>query len=148
MRRATRLVTRLTVRGQVVHTKRTKSCHDVAMTIPSDQQTIGQLVQQASTHFSTMLHGEIELAKLELRKTFKSGGTGVGMFAGAAVLFAYSLTFGLIALALGLTAAGIWPWAAFLIVFGALLIIDGVLVLLGRRSVKRVKAPERTIEEG
>src|SRR5512132_3855872 len=97
---------------------RVSACHDVAMTSVSDQQTIGQLVQEASGHFSTMLHGEIELAKLEVRSTVKSGGAGVGLFAGAAVLLVFSLTFGLIALAEGLVALGIWRWAAYLIVFG------------------------------
>lgn len=118
------------------------------MTGVSDQQTIGQLVQEASGQFSTMLHGEIELAKLELRSTVKTGGAGVGMFAGAAVLLVFSLTFGLIALAEGLVALGIWRWAAYLMVFGLLVLIAGVLVLLGIRHVKRVRAPERTIEEG
>ena len=50
-----------------------------------------------------------------------------------------------IALAEGLVAAGIWRWAAYLIVFGFLLVIVAVLILVGRRKVKRVKAPERTI---
>jgi uncharacterized membrane protein YqjE len=113
-----------------------------------EQPSIGQLVNDASTHLSTMVHGEIELAKLELRSSVKKGGASVGFFVGAAVLLVFSLTFGLIALAEGLIALGIWPWAAFLIVFGLLLAIIGVLVVLGIRQMKRVKGPERTIAEG
>ncbi|HEY3091260.1 MAG TPA: phage holin family protein [Jatrophihabitantaceae bacterium] len=109
------------------------------------EPSIGQLVQEASTQFSAVLHGEIELAKLEVRSSVKNAGAGAGSFAGAAVLLVFSLTFGLIALAEGLVAAGIWRWAAYLIVFGLLLLIVGVLVLLGIRNVKRVRAPERTI---
>lgn len=109
------------------------------------EPSIGQLVQEASTQFSAVLHGEIELAKLEVRSSVKNAGAGAGSFAGAAVLLVFSLTFGLIALAEGLVAAGIWRWAAYLIVFGFLLLIVGVLVLLGIRNVKRVRAPERTI---
>jgi uncharacterized membrane protein YqjE len=113
-----------------------------------DQPSIGQLVNDASSHLSTMLHGEIELAKLELRTSVKKGGTSVGFFVGAAVLLVFSLTFGLIALAEGLIALGIWPWAAFLIVFGLLLVVIGVFVFLGIRQIKRVKGPERSIAEG
>jgi uncharacterized membrane protein YqjE len=118
----------------------------VASTISDGAEpSIGQLVQEASTQFSAVLHGEIELAKLEVRSSVKNAGAGAGSFAGAAVLLVFSLTFGLIALAEGLVAAGIWRWAAYLIVFGLLLLIVGVLVLLGIRNVKRVRAPERTI---
>jgi len=39
-----------------------------------------------STQFSTVLHGEIELAKLELKSTFKQVQFGVIYFAIAAVL--------------------------------------------------------------
>ena len=111
------------------------------------QPSIGTLVQEASKSFSTVLHGEIELAKLELTTSVKNAGAGVGFFVGAVVLVVFSLTFGLIALAEGLIALGIYPWAAFLIVFGLLLVLVGVLVFLGIRSVKRVKAPQRTIDD-
>lgn len=106
---------------------------------------LGQLVSDASTHLSTLLHSEIELAKLELRATVKNAGTGAGFFAAAAVILVFSLTFGFFALAEGLAAAGIWRWAAFLIVFGAQALAAGLLALLGVRKVKRVRAPERTI---
>lgn len=109
------------------------------------QPSIGELVQEASTQFSAVLHGEIELAKLEVRSLAKNAGAGAGFFVGALVLLAFSLTFGLIALAEGIVALHIWRWAAYLIVFGFLLLLIGVLVLLGVRNVKRVRAPERTI---
>ena len=118
----------------------------VASTTSEDTEpSIGQLVQEASTQFSAVLHGEIELAKLELRSSIKNGGVGVGLFVGALVLLVFSLTFGLLALAEGIAAAGIWRWAAFLIVFGFLLLLIGLMVFIGIKKVKRVKAPERTI---
>jgi uncharacterized membrane protein YqjE len=110
-----------------------------------DQPSIGQLVADASASFSTILRGEIELAKIELRSSVKNVGAGVGMFIAAAVLLVFSLTFGLIALAEGLVALHIWRWAAYLIVFGFLLLIIALLVFLGIRTVKRVRAPQRTI---
>jgi hypothetical protein len=118
----------------------------VASTSKEDgQPSIGSLVQEATKDFSTVLRGEIELAKLELTSTVKYAGAGAGFFVGAVVLVLFSLTFGFIALAEGLVALHIWRWAAFLIVFGFLLLVVAALVWLGIRSVKRVKAPKRTI---
>lgn len=107
--------------------------------------SIGELAKDASTHLSTIIRGEVELAKVELKGSVKNAGAGVVMFVAAAVLLAFSLTFGLVALAEGLNAAGIWRWASYLIVFGFLVLLALLLVFVGFRKVKRVKAPERTI---
>jgi hypothetical protein len=121
----------------------------VASTSKEDgQPSIGSLVPEATKDLSTVLRGEIELAKLELTSTVKYAGAGAGFFVGALVLVLFSLTFGFIALAEGLVALHIWRWAAFLIVFGFLLLVVAALVWLGIRSVKRVKAPKRTIATG
>ena len=112
------------------------------------EPTVGQLVSDASTHLSTIIRGEIELAKLELKSSVKNAGTGVFFFVTAVVLLFFSFTFGLIALAEGLTTIGLWRWLSYLIVFGFLLLLVLALVLLGVRKVKRVKAPQRTIDTG
>jgi hypothetical protein len=117
-----------------------------AVQAPPSEPSIGSLVADASASFSALLHGEIELAKLEVKSSVKNAGTGAGMFAAAAVLLVFSLTFGLIALAEFLIWLGLWRWASYLIVFGALVLIAAVLVLLGIRKVKRVKAPKQTID--
>jgi hypothetical protein len=109
------------------------------------EPSMGQLVSDASTHFSNLLHAEIELAKLELRSTVKNAGVGIGLFGAAAVVLVFSLTFGFLALAEGLAAAGLDRWLAFLIVFLLLLLIVGACVYLGIKKMKRIKAPERTI---
>jgi len=111
-----------------------------------EQPSIGTLVADATSSLSTVVHGEIELAKLELKSSFKNAGTGVVMFIAAAVLLVFSLTFGLIALAEGLVALHIWRWAAYLIVFGFLVLLALLLVFVGIRKVKRVKAPKQTID--
>lgn len=107
--------------------------------------SIGQLVSEASTHVSSLIHSEIELAKVELKSTVKNAGTGAGLFAAAAVVLVFSLTFGFFALAEGIAAAGLARWLAFLIVFGFQLVVVAVCVVLGIGKVKQVKAPERTI---
>jgi len=109
------------------------------------QPSIGELAKDVSTHLSTLIRGEVELAKLEVTSSVRNAGTGAGMFIGAAVLVVFSLTFGLIALAEGLVAIGLWRWLSYLIVFGFLILVAGLLVLIGVRKVKRVRAPARTI---
>jgi hypothetical protein len=120
------------------------------VTVPTQTPTtpevsIGDLAKDASTQLSTIIRGEVELAKTELTSSVKNAGTGVVMFLAAAVLLVFSLTFGLIALAEFLIWLGLWHWASFLIVFGALVLIAGLLVFMGIRKVKKVKAPQRTI---
>jgi hypothetical protein len=110
------------------------------------EPSLGQLVSDASTHMSTLLRSEIELAKLELRATVKNAGAGAGLFGAAAVILVFSLTFGFFALAEGLAAAGLWRWAAFLVVFGMQLVAVALCVYLGIKKVKRVRAPEQTIK--
>ena len=112
---------------------------------PADGQSIGDLVSDASKHVSTLIQGEIELAKLELRSSVKNAGTGAGMFAGAVVLLVFSLTFLFISLAEGFVALGVPRWLAYFLVFLILAIVVAILVWLGMKKVKRVKAPERTI---
>jgi Putative Actinobacterial Holin-X, holin superfamily III len=109
------------------------------------EPSIGQLVSEASTHLSTIVHSEIELAKLELRSTVKNAGAGAGLFAAAAAVLVFSLTFGFFALAEGLAAAGLDRWLAFLAVFGFQLVLVAACVYLGVKKVKRVRAPQRTL---
>jgi uncharacterized membrane protein YqjE len=111
----------------------------------STEPSIGQLAADASTQLSTIIRGEVELAKLELTASVKKAGIGAAMFAAAGVILAYSLTFGLISLAEGIHSLGLWRWLSYLIVFAALVIIGLILVFVGIRMVKKVKSPERTI---
>lgn len=114
--------------------------------VSSESPSVGELVKDASTQLSTLVRGEIELAKLEIGTSVKNAGLGIGLVLGALVLLVFALTFGLIALAEGLVAAHIWRWAAYLMVFGLLLLLTGAFVFVGLRIIKRVKAPRRTIE--
>jgi uncharacterized membrane protein YqjE len=113
--------------------------------VPDAEPSIGQLVADASASVSNLIHSEIELAKLELRSSVKNAGTGVGLFAAAAVILVYCLTFGFFALAEGIAAAGLPRWAAFLIVFGMQFLVALLCAFIGYKKVRRVRAPERTI---
>jgi uncharacterized membrane protein YqjE len=120
------------------------SAHSVAK--HAAEPSVGQLVSEASTHLSNLMHSEIELAKLELRSTVKNAGTGAGLFAGAAAVLVFSLVFGFLTLAEGIAALGLSRWLAFLIVFVLQLLIVALFVWVGIKKVKRVKAPAQTIK--
>jgi hypothetical protein len=110
------------------------------------EPSLGQLVNDASTHLSALIHGEIELAKLELRSSVKNAGTGLGLFAAAGVVALFSLIYFFQAIAETLARFLVPRWAAFFIVFGLLLLSAGLFAYIGYKQVKRVRAPARTIK--
>ena len=112
----------------------------------TDERTIGQLVSDATADLSSILRGEIELAKVEVKNDAVNAGKGAGMFIGAAVLGLYAFGLLLLGGVWGLAKTGLDIWACFLIVAGVLLVIAAILGLIGKSSVSKVKGkPERTI---
>jgi hypothetical protein len=112
-------------------------------------QSIGGLVRDATTHFSTLVRGELELAKLEVAGEVKKAAFGSVSFIVALVVFLLSLPFILVALALGINDLFDWenhPWWGFLIVFFLGVGLAVLLGLIGYRKFKRIRAPQRTID--
>ncbi|MFV0533884.1 MAG: phage holin family protein [Cumulibacter sp.] len=110
------------------------------------QPSVGTLVKEASTHFSTLLRSEIELAKSEVKSEVKKGVAGSGMLAAAGVIVALALPFLFVAIAELLAGpVGLPRWLSFLIIFVVFLLVAGALALLGIRKFKKLRAPERTI---
>ena len=119
------------------------------MTSQSDasERTLGQLVADATHDISSILRGEIALAKAEVGADAKKAAAGGGMLAAAGVFAFLALILLLIAAAFGLVAAGLPPWLSFLIVAAVLLVVGAVLALVGKSSISKVKGkPERTIK--
>jgi uncharacterized membrane protein YqjE len=118
------------------------------VTAPSEnpQPSVGELVSKASEHFSTLVRAEVELAKSEVGDSVKRAGIGGGMLAAAGTLLLLSVPFLFVVLAETLVAIGVYRWLSYLIVWVIFLIIAAVLALLGRRSLKEVQKPTRTIE--
>lgn len=112
-----------------------------------DRRSIGELVASIMDDFSTLIRGEIELAKAELRESAKQAGAGAGLLAGAGFLGFFAFTFLLVAAAYGLVAAGLPVWAGFLIVAVVLLLIAAILGGLGVMNLKKVKGPERAMAQ-
>ena len=114
---------------------------------PVEEPTIGRLVADASRDLSTLVRGEIELAKAELKVSVRAGGQGAAFLGVAAVLGLVALIILSVALAYFLTMTGLHPAWCFLIVFGGYLILAGIFALIGLRKVKQVRPPERAIAE-
>lgn len=104
-----------------------------------NERTLGQLVASATQDLSTIVRGEIALAKTELSSQVKKAGLGGVLLAGAGVLAFYSVYFVFITIAEGITAAGLPKWLSYLIVTVFFLLVAGVLALVGIRRLKKVK---------
>ena len=118
----------------------------MSTTDPGQERTLGQLVAQATQDISTLVRGEIALAKLEISAQVKKAGLGGALLAAAGVVAFYSVYFIFTTIAEALEALGLARWLSYLIVTVFMLLIAGVLALLGIRKMKTVEPkPERTI---
>jgi Putative Actinobacterial Holin-X, holin superfamily III len=112
----------------------------------TDEPSIGTLVQSAMADISTLVRSEVELAKAEVGRSAKKAGIGAGAFGAAGVVLAFSGFFFGIALAEFLTWLGLERWISYLIVWGLLVVLAVIAALIGRRIIKRIEKPERTLE--
>ncbi len=112
----------------------------------ADETSIGTLVQTAMADVSTLVRNEIELAKAEIGTSAKRAGVSVGLFGVAGVMAAFAAIFFFIALAEFLTWLGLQRWISYLIVWFLLVLVAGIAALFGRRTIKKIEKPERTLE--
>ena len=109
--------------------------------------SVGALVKEVTTHVSTLVRAEVELAKQEVTAEVKKGVQGGIFFGLAAVVGVFSLFYFFFAVAEAFNL--IWPsqqWAGYAVTFGIMIITAGIAGLLGYLKVRKIKAPERTIE--
>lgn len=110
------------------------------------EQSIGALARDATTHLSTLVRAEVELAKSEIAGEVRKGVKGSVYFVLALTVLAFSTFFLFFTLAEGLAQLGLWRWAAFGIVFLVMLLVAGLLALLGYLRVRKIRAPKRTMD--
>ncbi|MBP2179301.1 phage holin family protein [Saccharothrix sp. AJ9571] len=108
-------------------------------------QSIGALVKDATQHLSTLVRAEVELAKSEVVGEVKKGVKGSVFFVIALVVALYSSFFFFFFLG-ELLSEWLVRWAAFGIVFALMLVVAALFGFLGYRKVKKIRAPERTID--
>jgi hypothetical protein len=113
-----------------------------------DEPTIGRLVADASRDISTLIRGEIALAKSELKVSVRAGGLGAALLGTAAFLGLLAIILLSVSVAYFIDMIpGINTAVAFLIVFGLYVLVAAILALVGIRKVKQVKPPERAIAQ-
>ena len=116
-------------------------------TDPRQERTLGQLVAAATQDMSTLVRGEIALAKAEVSGQLKKAGKGGGLLAAAAVLGFYAVYFVFTTL---VEVLDIWlpRWAAWLIITVLMLLIAGILAMAGIRKMKTVQpTPKKAVAE-
>ncbi len=126
--------------------------HNVSSASPAvraagtDEPSVGTLVQSAMADMSTLVRSEIELAKAEIGRSAKKAGISVGLFGAAGVLAAFAGIYFFVTIAEALTALGLPRWISYGIVTVFLLVLAGIAALVGRRMLKKIEKPERTME--
>ena len=118
--------------------------------VKDSDPTLGKLVMDAQRDISSLVSKEIQLAKSELKVSVKHGGVGIGLFGGAAFIALLAIIMLSVAFAyfLNWNGDGLDLHWAFLVVFVVYVLIAALLGFIGLRQVKKVKAPERAIEQG
>jgi uncharacterized membrane protein YqjE len=105
-----------------------------------EQATTGELVNRLAEQVSTLVKGELELARVELAEKGKRAGVGAGLAGAGGLLGAYGLAVLLAAAVAAL--ALVWPvWLAALAVGVVVLLVAGVLAMLGRSQLRQAAPP-------
>ncbi|MFJ2759621.1 phage holin family protein [Nocardioides sp. NPDC087217] len=109
--------------------------------------SMGELVSRLSTEMSSLMRGELELARLELTEKAKHTGKGAGAFGAAGLVALYGVGV-LIAAAILALALVMDAWLAAVLVGVVLLIIAGGIALFGKKQVSEgtPMKPERATE--
>ncbi len=111
--------------------------------------SIGGLVKDATTHMSTLVRAELELAKAEVVGEVRKALTGSVYFIVALVLGLLLLPFLLTTIALGIN-KGLWswadPWGGFLVIVLLMAVAAWIMVRRGMKKFRRIHAPQRTID--
>ena len=114
------------------------------------EQSLGELVAQASKDVSLLIRGELNLAKVELKQDLSRVVVAVVLLALSGFVACLMLVLLCFAFAFGLVALGIWTWAAFLIVAGVCLLLIGLaalIAILRVRGVTGLKTTRTSVQE-
>lgn len=113
------------------------------MTVRPDDPSVGQLVGSIREDLTTLVRGEIELAKTELRESAARAGAGGALIGIAVYLILVATILFAIAAGYGLVAAGLGPAVSFVIVAGAYILLAVILGLIARGRFRKISGPVR-----
>ena len=112
----------------------------------TNDASLGELVANATRDLSSLVHQEIELAKVEIKRDVVAAGKGAGMFGGAGFTGVFALLFLSVSAAYGLHWLGVPLGCSFFAIGAIYLILAAILALTGKKSLTKVGPPEKTIE--
>jgi hypothetical protein len=104
------------------------------------ERPVAELFRELSEQTTTLVHQELELARLEMAEKWKRAGLGAGMFGGAGLVGLYALG-ALTAAIVLLLATAMTGWLAALIVAVVYAAVAGGLALVGRYEARKATPP-------
>ena len=117
------------------------------MTEPEEGRSIGTLFGDLGRQVSTIVRGEIDLARVEITSAIGRMGRGAATTAAGGALVYAGLLVVLIAIVLGLIEAGLDPWLAALLVGAVALIIGALVTSMGVQQIRSTElAPKQTAQ--
>ena len=117
-------------------------------TATETERTLGTIIKELTTDFSTLFRSEIALLKLEVKDTVGKLGGGAALLGAAVFLAIFGAAFLFVTVVLGLVALGVPAWVSSLIVTVVLFGVAGVLALLGKKKFAAVKfVPTESVEQ-
>jgi membrane protein len=105
-----------------------------------EERPVAELIRELSEQTSTLVHKELELAKLELAQKGERAGIGAGMFGSAGLVGLYAVG-ALTAAVVLLLATAMAGWLAALVVAAAYGLLAGGLALAGRSQIQQATPP-------
>ncbi len=114
-------------------------------TATSAEESVKDLLSEATKEISELVRKEVELAKTELKDQASKAGKAAAMFAGMGLLGFMAFLLASFAAAWGL-AEGVPTGLAFLAVALLYGVIGGLLFVQGRKRLKEVEPPKATIQ--
>lgn len=108
-------------------------------------ESVGQMFASFAENLSTLFRQEIALAKAEATASAKEAGTGIGLFAGAAIGGFFLLMFLSMALMWALGSVMPLGWSALIVavLWG---IVAAILAVLGKKRFDQIKGLPQTQE--
>lgn len=107
------------------------------------EESLGDLVHDATQHAQTMLRDEMALARMEVKEDVRQAVAGIALFSAAGVTALLAVLMLSVAAALGVgTAIGEgWAWLGFVIVGVVYLLIAGGSALAGKEQAEEIPPP-------
>ena len=110
-----------------------------------DPRAFSTVLEDIVANVQEIIRSEVRLAKTEVSEKLTAATKPAGMLAIGSVTAMYAAGFLLLSVVYGLSTV-VEPWAAALIVAGALLAVATVLAIVGRRRLRRIRLPGKTIK--